>query len=313
MSAGHTRTTVAGWLLRLYPSAWRARYADELLAWVAERGLGPLVALDLARGAFDAHLHPDLFGERRFRMADRLRGLVLGVLCGYATFVIAGAGYQKLTEYDDFVAAAHHHPVVGAAFDAVLVASLVALASMLVGGGPIGLAVVRQALGGHRELRGPLGVVAGAVVWFVGILLLQAWHPGPTTIPAGQMSSAVGFYSWTASLVLAAAVGVAGAVVAVRRTELPPRLLRVAAGAAVVTTAAMVVMLVATLAWGVALRAGDPALFHGAQGIRASSTAASWMVILAAMAAATAVAGVACTRGLRGTPRGPSPAVAAER
>jgi hypothetical protein len=127
------------------------------------------------------------------------------------------------------------------------------------------------------------------------------------------MGSAAGFYTWTASLVLAAAAGMAGAVVAVRRTELPSGLLRVAAGAAVVTTAAMVVMLVATLVWGVALRAGDPALFHGAQGIRASSTAASWMVILAAMAAATAVAGVACTRGLRGTRRGPSPAVAAER
>src|SRR6266536_3510675 len=213
-------------LVRLYPGAWRVRYADELLAWVAERGLGPAVALDLARGALDAHLHPDLTGtgERRTPMPDRLRGSVLGVLCGYAAFVLAGAGYQKLTEYDDFVAAAHHHTAVGAAFNTVLVASLVALGSML-------------------------------------------------------------------------AAGVAGAVAAVRRTELGTGTLRFAAGAAVVTTAAMVVMLVATVAWGLALRAADPALFHSAEGICASSTAGSWAVIVACMAAATAVAGVASARG----------------
>jgi hypothetical protein len=49
---------LARWLVRRYPSVWRARYADELLAWVAERGLGALVALDLVLGALDAHLHP---------------------------------------------------------------------------------------------------------------------------------------------------------------------------------------------------------------------------------------------------------------
>ena len=297
--AGRARTILAARLVRLYPGAWRARYADELLAWVAERGLGPAVALDLARGALDAHLHPHLTGtgERRIPMPDRLRGSVLGVLCGYAAFVLAGAGYQKLTEYDDFVAAAHHHTAVGAAFNTVLVASLVALGSMLAAGVPIGLTTVRQALAGRRELLGPLVVVAVAVVWPVGTVVLLAWHGRPSTLAAGQMGSAAGFYGWTASLVLAAAVGVAGAVAAVRRTELGAGTLRFAAGAAVVTTAAMVVMLVATVAWGLALRAADPALFHSAEGIRASSTAGSWAVIVACMAAATAVAGVASARG----------------
>ena len=47
-------------LLRLYPREWRERYGDELEALV---GPGPLtlpVALDLLRGAVDAHLHPEL-------------------------------------------------------------------------------------------------------------------------------------------------------------------------------------------------------------------------------------------------------------
>jgi len=309
-----SRTTLAAWLVRLYPSAWRARYADELLAWVAERDLGPLVAVDLARGALDAHLHPDLAGNRGISMPDRLRGSVLGVLCGYAAFVLAGTGYQKLTEYDDFVAAAHHHAAVGVAFDAVLAGSLVALAAMLAAGAPVGLATVRQALAGHRELRRPLAVVAAGMVWFAGTIALLAWHArtaGP--LPAGQMGSAAGFYGWAASLVLAAAVGVAGAVAAVRRAELAAGVLRFAAGAAVVTTCAMVVMLVATVVWGVALRAADPALFHGAEGIRASSTAGSWALIVVCMAAATVVAGVACARGLGAARGGPDPAVVAER
>jgi hypothetical protein len=302
---------LARWLVRRYPSVWRARYADELLAWVAERGLGALVALDLVLGALDAHLHPELAGERRIRMPDRLRGLVLGVLCGYAAFVFAGAGYQKLTEYDDFVAAAHHHAAVGAAFDTVLAGSLVALASILAAGLPIGLAVVRQALAGRRELRGPLEAAAAAVVWFGGTLVLLAWYARTSAPPAGQMGSAVAFYGWIASLMLAVAVGVAGTVVAVRRTELAARILRFAAGAAVVATAAMVVMVVGAVVWGLALRAADPALFHSAQGIRKSSTAGAWVGIVACMAAATIVAGVACTRGLGAARRGPDPATAA--
>lgn len=270
-TAGRPRTTLAGWLVRLYPSAWRARYADELLAWIAEGGLGPLVALDLARGALDANLHPNLAAGRRIAMPDRLRGLVVGVLCGYAAFVFAGAGYQKLTEYDDFVAVAHRHAAVGTAFDAV---------------------------------------VAAALAWFAGTLALLAWHARTSTLPAGQMGTAAGFYGWIASLALAAAVGVAGAVVAVRRAVLGTGLLRLAAGAAAVTTAAMVVMLVATVVWGVALRAADPVLFHSAQGIRASSTAGSWAAIVVCMAAATAVAGVACARGLGAARHGPDRAAA---
>jgi hypothetical protein len=310
-SGGRPALALAGWLLRLYPSGFRARHGDELLAWVAERGLGPLVALDLARGALDAHLHPDLAGERRIRMCQpqRLRGLVLGVLCGYAAFVLAGVGYQKLTEYDDFVAAARHHAAVGAAFDTVVGASLVALAAMLAAGLPIGLTALRQALAGRRELLRPLGVVAAAVVWFAGTLVL-AWRA--RGLPAGQTDSVVGVGGMIASFVLATAAGVAGAVAAVRRTQLPTRLLRFAAGAAVVATVAMVAMLAATLTWGLALRTTDPALFHSAQGIRASSTAGSWATIVVLMTAATAVAGVACARGLRAARRGPDPTVATQ-
>lgn len=42
------------WLVRLYPPAWRRRYEDEFLAVLESRGVGPSVAVDIARGALDA-------------------------------------------------------------------------------------------------------------------------------------------------------------------------------------------------------------------------------------------------------------------
>jgi hypothetical protein len=46
--------------VRLYPRAWRDRYGAELEGLVASRPLGMRGAVDLLRGAFDAHLHPEL-------------------------------------------------------------------------------------------------------------------------------------------------------------------------------------------------------------------------------------------------------------
>ena len=45
-------------LIRLYPRAWRDRYEAEVLDLLMLRGGSVRVALDLVRGAIDAHLHP---------------------------------------------------------------------------------------------------------------------------------------------------------------------------------------------------------------------------------------------------------------
>lgn len=289
---------LAAVLVGLYPRSWRERYGDELLGWVDEGGLGPLRALDLARGAADARLHADLVEEGSIRMGERLRGSVLGVLCGYAAFVVAGAGYQKLTEYEDFTEAARRHAALGAAFWVVVVASVVALGAMVAAGAPIGLAVVRQALAGRRALWGPLGLVAAAVLWFAATLALLAWHAHASPVPAGRMASAAEVSGWTASLLLAVAAGVAGAVTAVRRGELGLGMLRFGTVAVAVVAAAMVVILAATVTWGMVLRSVDPALFYSHEGVRASSTAGSWVAIVALMAASSALAVWASGRGL---------------
>ena len=50
-------------LIDLYPRLWRERYGAELEEFVARRP-GLRAAVDLVRGAFDAHLHPELVTHR---------------------------------------------------------------------------------------------------------------------------------------------------------------------------------------------------------------------------------------------------------
>ncbi len=47
-------------LLRLYPLRWRQRYEEEVGALVDDAPLSVSLVVDLVRGAFDAHAHPEL-------------------------------------------------------------------------------------------------------------------------------------------------------------------------------------------------------------------------------------------------------------
>ena len=51
---------VAARLLRLYPRAWRDRYAEEFLAMIGPAPLRAQQAIDIVSGAIDAWLSPDV-------------------------------------------------------------------------------------------------------------------------------------------------------------------------------------------------------------------------------------------------------------
>jgi hypothetical protein len=61
----------------------------------------------------------------------------------------------------------------------------------------------------------------------------------------------------------------------------------------------MTVVLVGTTVWGLGLLAQAPGLFSADEGILATPTYATWLVIVVVMAVLTAVALVASIRGLR--------------
>jgi hypothetical protein len=66
-------------LIRLYPAAWRARYAAELVDLLAERPVTLTDRIDLARGAIDAHVHPQLGDRLPQPWTHRLPGLLASV------------------------------------------------------------------------------------------------------------------------------------------------------------------------------------------------------------------------------------------
>ncbi len=143
------------WLARrlvgLYPRAWRERYEEEFLALLEQRKVPFSDLMDVALGVLDAWLRPQVTLEGVTGVIARMRTSVLAVLWAWVGVVVAGVGFQKMTEYEDFVEAARRNVVVGAASDAVVVGAVVALAAVVVGGLPIALVAMRRALAEGRK------------------------------------------------------------------------------------------------------------------------------------------------------------------
>src|SRR5579859_5161347 len=100
-----------GWLLRLYPSAWRERYGDEFAALLEAQPTSVALVLDVMRAALDARWLATT--GRVTHMLTRLRATTITIFCAYIAFVVAGMGYQKMTEYADFNAAGQTHAAIG--------------------------------------------------------------------------------------------------------------------------------------------------------------------------------------------------------
>ncbi len=113
-------------LLRLYPAAWRIRYADEFEVLLAERPLGPFDVADVLVGAIDAHLH--LRGRatastsmRDYSMSIRLSGLA--AIASGALWSVVSLGMLGLIGDDSLT-------VTAAIFVAASVTVLVALVGL---------------------------------------------------------------------------------------------------------------------------------------------------------------------------------------
>ena len=70
-------------LLRLYPRPWRERYGEEFEELLAQRPPSVRHRLDIARGALDAHLHPQLVDPDR--VVDRWW---LAPLAGFGLLIV---------------------------------------------------------------------------------------------------------------------------------------------------------------------------------------------------------------------------------
>jgi hypothetical protein len=291
--------SIEKYLLRLYPRIWRARYEEELLAVLESRPLSFPDTIDMLLGAIDAHLHPYLgakgmpLQERIIHMLRALRRSLITLFCAYIGFVLAGMAFQKLTEYEDFVAAAQAHSLVGTSFTLVVIGSVLALLAILAGGLPIAFAVVKDALATKRI--GRLLLLAVPLLAFAALLgTIQLL--GHTF--ASQLPKAVGATIFFGTLLAAAVVSTASVSIAVTRSKISDKLFRFAILPSVIATSSMVCMLLATIFWGLSLQSAVPQLFAGNDGIMGSSTSGTWLGIIAAMTISTVAAVVSLIRGI---------------
>jgi hypothetical protein len=290
------------WLLYLYPQAWRARYEEEFLALLEACPFSLWTIWDVCLGAIDAHLHLDTVTGRMFPLMNRLRTTSVIVFCAYIAFVVAGLGFGKMVEYDDFQELLHSNTGVAVAYYTLYAGAFIALAAVLVGGLPLAFAAARNAIAMKRWRLLALFAVPPVVLaaWITDVRLAVARNPNPPPVLSRPVSERIIDALHFAGLFgLAAILSTAAVCIIVTRSDISEKLFRFARLPAIITVLAMVIMLLAVVGYGLAVNAADPELLAENQGIMATNTTLSLAVILAMMAIATLIAVAALIRGRR--------------
>ena len=211
---------------------------------------------------------------------------LITIFCAYIVFVIAGLGLQKMTEYDDFTSLAHHQLAVGIPYAIVYYGSALSLLAVLLGGVPLALAVLRQALAERRWLiAGLFAVPPVALALFVGFAITLTGRT-PKATPTG---SAHAFVIAFVIAAIASTVAIASAVWQIRVNE---AYYRFAVWPALVTTGFMAIMCVATLIAGLSLNATAPNIMAD----MFSYSVFTWWNVTILMAIATLIAVIGAVR-----------------
>ena len=295
-----------GWLLRLYPPAWRDRYGEEFAALLAETRLSPFVVCDVVIGALDAHVHPELAPGRVLSMVSRLRTSAVTIFCAYIAFVLAGLALNGASDDTHFSRILASRPELAAPWYFLMGASVLSLLAVVVGGVPIAWAVWRNSPEQRRLLLVPVAcflVVAIPPAIVVGIVLSDGIPQiqASSSVNAPASSTAITFATLYGVLfVLAAIVATWAVATAVRRANISPNLYRFALLPETVATAAMAAMLLATLAVGYFAAQDDAAEFQRVDlHLPITLSLSTWLGIVLVMAVATGIAILALRRGYR--------------
>jgi hypothetical protein len=296
----------AKWLVRAYPQAWRARYEDEFLALMAERPSSLADVVDIARGALDAHLHPEFIPGRKTTMPNRTT--ILTIFCAYIAFVLAGLTLYGTVDDSPFVAAMHDHAALTAAWDVLAAGSAVALLAVVIGGLPVALGVFRYARAASRRNLNLLAIPALAlIVWAACTVIL-----GLSNLDSASKTTRTALQAiWMGLFVAGAVASTAAVCLAVMRSEIGEQRIRVngvdltvrpdrfVIAPAVITILAMGVMLIAAIGWVILARSAAPEAFNGEWGFFNAPTQLTLVGSVAVMAISTAIAATAA-RGLTG-------------
>jgi hypothetical protein len=283
-------------LLRWYPKGWRSRYGEEftelLISDISERPGSWARTADVARGGIVARLASAGlcgYGPDASRQA---RASLVSLACCVTVFLVFGAAlWSQLTigwqwSEPDTAATIAATVVMSAA---MLAFGILALAAAL----PVAWrAVSRIGRGQSSGLIGPSALfLAGAAIMVAGGRHFGNGWPGTGGHPwaaQGLVPGGVAAFSWASTLSvssywahpgalagfpwaelawmvlspLAVASAVGGAAALIRRTELPPRVLRFEARLGTAACATMAVFLAGCCLWIAGRDQGPEQLFH---------------------------------------------------
>lgn len=284
-------------LLRVYPLAWRRRYADEVTALLEDdppslRGLGTLVT-----GALRAHARPSAW-RAQLSPAERMRLSVWAVFCCWIGLSVAGGAFQKETEEPSFALAVSNHGALGAARAVVIAGAALGAGAIAVGGLPLLWRAVRQAHTGGWALRAALLLPLAGLVLFAAVTrLLLAAAPASLEATSTGLRLALVVPWWAAGAAFALSCVLAPRI-ALLRLDLPPRALRRACYAGLVLLVAMVLVTGGLAVYCLALLRLEPALSGQSGGPLWPSTGFVLATGAALAASCTALASVGATRAL---------------
>jgi hypothetical protein len=274
--------------LRLFPTSWLERYGVEFGALLDDTRTTPSVLFDVLVAAVDAHVHPTGPRRRWPLMNERLRLSELVVFSSWVVFVVAGLAFQRMTEGPPFAVIAAGQPAVGWTYLAIVAGSVVSLCAVIFASLPILLAIARMSIAARQWRQVALLAVppAALAIWVAFTALLVAIGDPP----ADGMTRVILFVVWVGTFVLAAVASTVAVSAAALNAEVDGALYRRAARPAMLTAIAMAVVVLAVVAWGVAVAVVSPADFWSFDGLLSSSTPLTWLVIVIVMAGAAWVA-----------------------
>jgi hypothetical protein len=247
-------------LLALYPVAWRARYGEELRELLADEAVTPGAVAAVLAGALDAHLHPHAASSGTLAArVERRRLEALGVLCACIGAVVAALFFLEGERELAWARLMQAHPDLRVCWSLLLAGAALAALAALSGGGPLLVVVAREA---RRQRHGDLRLLllaAPALLLFAGSNALD-WQGGwdahlPTALDVGVDFGVHGL------VVLAVALATGTVCLAILRSGVSDRMVRVALAAEVPGAVGIGTMLLGALVWIAGAHRDAPALF----------------------------------------------------
>jgi hypothetical protein len=297
-------------LISCYPRAWRTRYAAELFDVLQARPLTWGDVGNLALHAVYTHLHPDLLLTGDESLEERVAGFMrtvrtseLAIFWAFVVSMIAWLQFGGLVDggpYMPLTASAGAWPIFGvhpanglsAALAVQSAATDVALLAVLAGGVPLAVAAWRHAPSVRRYFLVPVLAFLGAVLPVPIAFVFRG--PVATINLTFSTPFTDAYFLWFVAL---AAVSAWALCRVISASDIDGRLVRYAFWPSFLVTIALLLLLSATVAWGLAAHQEVPRLFDRSDLIIGHVTATTWAIDVGMMAVAALVALVATIRG----------------